>query len=96
MTSNSIDTVRTILDRNAPNRMRLDEVIAWCVKAKMPNTANYLLSQMNALSDSVVCCKDRVYYIDTKFVEGHFTIGDNSGAWRKMECDVATFVGLEA
>ena len=79
---------------SVPNRMKLVEVVEWCMKKGMPNTANYMIGQIFDLDDTCIC-KDNVWYIDTAVLIRHFTVADNDKKWKEMECDVVTFVGLE-
>lgn len=91
----TIERTMEILNRNVPNRMKLVDVVAWCMKKDMPNTANYFIGQMYGHLTPCIC-KDNVWYIDTAVLIVHFTVADNDKVWKQMECDVVTFVGLEA
>jgi len=89
----TIEITREILNRRVPERMRLTEVVAWCMRNGMPNTANYFLGQMK---EDAVICKDKIYYIDTAVLIAYFTVADNDKAFKSMQCDVPTLVGLVA
>ena len=89
----TIERTMEILNRNVQERMRLTDVVAWCMEKDMPNTANYFIGQMK---DDAVICKDKVYYIDTAVLIAHFTVADNDMAFKSMQCDIPTMVGLIA
>ena len=89
---NTFEITKEILSRRVPERMRLTDVVAWCMEKDMPNPANYFIGQMH---DAVIC-KDKVYYIDTAVLIAHFTVADNDKAFKSMQCDVPTMVGLIA
>ena len=91
----TIEKAKEILSRKVPNRMTLTDVLEWCFRKGLYSTANHFVGMVHGHLTPCIC-KDNVWYIDTAVLIVHFTVADNDKVWKQMECDVVTFVGLEA
>ena len=80
---------------SVPNRMKLVEVVEWCMKKDMPSAANYFMGLLRD-SEAVIRSAAGVWYINTEYIIAHFFVCDNDKAWKQMECDVVTLMGLTA
>lgn len=81
---------------SVPNRMKLVEVVEWCMKKGMPNAANYFMGLLAKPESDAIRSAAGVWYINTEHIIVHFFVCDNDKAWKQMECDVTTYMGLTA